>query len=118
MREWAKWSDGHPLTADDVIFAFEDMHWNDQVETWNLFPGVSRGGGVDHYTVRFEMDGPYFTMELIMVQWRGGEWVAFHPKHYLAKWHINHNEDAARWPRKRASTPGRRRSVTTLGGRR
>ena len=29
-----------------------------------------------------------------MVQWPGGEWVAFHPKHYLQKWHINHNEDA------------------------
>ena len=94
MREGAKWSDGHPLTADDVIFAFEDMHWNDQVETWNLFPGVSRVVKLDDYTVRFEMDEPYFAMELIMVQWPGGEWVAFHPKHYLAKWHINHNEDA------------------------
>ena len=94
MREGAKWSDGHPLTADDVIFAFEDMHWNDQVETWNLFPGVSRVVKLDDYTVRFEMDEPYFAMELIMVQWPGGEWVAFHPKHYLEKWHINHNEDA------------------------
>ena len=94
MREGAKWSDGHPLTADDVIFAFEDMHWNDQVETWNLFPGVSRVVKLDDYTVRFEMDEPYFAMELIMVQWPGGEWVAFHPKHHLKKWHINHNEDA------------------------
>ena len=49
MREGAKWSDGHPLTADDVVFAFEDMHWNDQVETWNLFPGVSRVIKVDDY---------------------------------------------------------------------
>ena len=96
MREGAKWADGHPLTAADVIFAFEDMHWNDQVETWNLFPGVSRVVKLDDYTVRFEMDEPYFAMELIMVQWPGGEWVAFHPKHYLEKWHINHNEDAGK----------------------
>ena len=94
MREGAKWSDGHPLTADDVIFVFEDMHWNDQVESWNRFPGVSRVRKLDDHTVRFEMDEPYFAIELIMAQWPGGEWVAFHPKHYLKKWHITHNPDA------------------------
>ena len=94
MREGAKWSDGNPLTADDVIFVFEDMHWNDQVESWDRFPGVSRVVKLDDHTVRFEMDEPYFAIELIMAQWPGGEWVAFHPKHHLKKWHINHNPDA------------------------
>ena len=35
LREGAKWSDGEPFTADDIVFMFEAMHWHPDVETWN-----------------------------------------------------------------------------------
>ena len=44
------WSDGNPLTADDVIFVFEKRSEG--------FP-ASAGWSLDYHTVRFEMDEPY-----------------------------------------------------------
>ncbi len=31
LREGLKWSDGHPLTADDVIFTYEELVFNKQI---------------------------------------------------------------------------------------
>ncbi len=94
LREGMKWSDGYPFTADDFLFMFEDMDRNDQVSTWDVFPLVKRIKKIDDYTVRFEMDDPYFLMPLMMTWWKGGEWGMFHPKHYLEKWHIKYNPEA------------------------
>ena len=95
LRPGAKWSDGHPFTADDIVFMFEDMHWNDEVDTWNLYGRVNRIRKLDDYTVRFEMDTPYPVLPVVMVTWPGGEIASYAPKHYLQKWHIKYNPDAA-----------------------
>ena len=95
LRPGAKWSDGHPFTADDIVFMFEDMHWNDEVNTWNLYGRVNRIRKLDDYTVRFEMDTPYPVLPVVMVTWPGGEIASYAPKHYLQKWHIKYNPDAA-----------------------
>ena len=29
-----------------------------------------------------------------MTTWNGSDWVSYHPRHYLEKWHINHNPKA------------------------
>jgi len=94
LRKGARWSDGHPFTADDIVFMFEGMHWNDQVTTWFMYEGVSRVKKIDDYTVRFEMDEPYPSIEVNLAGWSGGEWGAFAPKHYLKKWHIKYNPKA------------------------
>ena len=52
LREGTKWSDGHPMTADDYVFMYEDAHWNDKVTTWNWIPQIKRAIKVDDYTVR------------------------------------------------------------------
>ena len=33
LREGLKWSDGHPLTADDVIFTYQDIYLNPDIPT-------------------------------------------------------------------------------------
>ena len=94
LRKGAKWSDGYPFTADDVVFMFEDLHWNDKVETWNVVQAVRRVKKIDDYTVRFEMEEPFPGILVTLVTWMGSEWISFQPKHYLKKWHINYTPDA------------------------
>ncbi len=94
LREGARWSDGAPFTADDVIFMYEDMHWHEEIETWMWLPQARRAIKVDDYTVRLETDVPYPVLTLKMAEPAGGDWHSYYPKHYLQKWHIRYNEDA------------------------
>jgi len=62
LREGLKWSDGQPLTAEDVVFTFKDLHFNPDVESdtrsqlqlkvdgEKKLPQVKK---VDKYTVQF-----------------------------------------------------------------
>ena len=94
LREGAKWSDGAPFTADDILFMYEDMHWHDQVETWMWLPQARRAIKIDDHTVRLETDVPYPVLTLKMAEPAGGDWHSYYPKHYLEKWHIRYNPDA------------------------
>ncbi len=45
LREGLKWSDGLPLTADDVVFSFNDIYMNKRIPNYyqdNLHIGVSK----------------------------------------------------------------------------
>lgn len=57
LREGLNWSDGTPFTADDVVFSFNDLYYNEDVETDtrdilllpdDTYPVVEK---VDDYTV-------------------------------------------------------------------
>jgi peptide/nickel transport system substrate-binding protein len=61
LREGIKWSDGEPITADDVVFTYNDVILNEDVDT-NQRDGQRLPDGtyplcekVDDYTVTFTM---------------------------------------------------------------
>lgn len=94
LRKGAKWSDGAPFTADDILFMVEDMTWNKEVASENKLPEVKRIKKIDDYTVRYEMDDPFPLITIRLATWIGGVWHASLPKHYLKKWHIDYNPKA------------------------
>ena len=82
MREGLKWSDGMPVTMDDVLFAYEDVLKNEQITA--SVPGWLRAGNkrdgepmtldvVDPWTFRISFSEPYggFLAQLAIVIWRG-----------------------------------------------
>ena len=94
LREGMKWSDGHPLTADDFVFMFDDMHMHPEINTWGFRDYWKSIEKVDDHTLRIHFHGPHPEYFLNLLDFRGSGLVLFHPKHYLEKWHINHNPDA------------------------
>lgn len=95
LREGLKWSDGAPFTADDIVFTFEDLHWNKDVTgVWNRLPMYTRIKKIDDYTLRLEGDQSYYIAVSLLAPAEGIGWRFFKPKHYLKKWHIKYNPDA------------------------
>ena len=97
LRAGAKWSDGNPFTADDIVFAFEAYHFDSRVGSGSQpfwMNKVRRAIKVDDYTVRLETDDPYPVMLAKMGEPAGGDWHAYLPKHYMEQFHIDYNPDA------------------------
>lgn len=101
MREGHRWSDGTPLTADDVMFWYEDLYLNDDYHpggsTWNADSQGEQGTWekVDDYTVRVRFGAPNFVfVEQLASNPPGGAFSSSHlgnsiwaPKHYLSQFH-------------------------------
>ena len=66
LREGLKWSDGKPLTADDVIFTYQDIYLNNNIPTvykdflrignTDVFPSVQK---LDRRRVKFTLPEPF-----------------------------------------------------------
>jgi peptide/nickel transport system substrate-binding protein len=99
LREGMKWSDGHPFTADDIMFWYEDV-----VTHPELTPGVPnrlRGSGappvatkVDDLTVKFVFENPDGLFLQHLAYQRTGMEAAAWPRHYFEQFHLDHNENA------------------------
>lgn len=98
MREGLKWSDGTPVTTEDVRFTWENIYGNDK-----LFPGgvparfrtgYDPGGDpmtleiLDDYTFKLTATKPYggFLRNITIEGWNGYT-VLVNPSHVLKKWH-------------------------------
>ncbi len=88
IREGLKWSDGHPVTTEDVLFYFEDVVGDDNPWPW---PSLLKQGderavvmAVNAYTftVSFSQPSPLFVTRLA----REYVWMA-KPAHYLKQFH-------------------------------
>jgi peptide/nickel transport system substrate-binding protein len=65
LREGMRWSDGEPFTADDVVFAYQDVLRNPEIHPgggYGLFEAAGEMGTVekiDDVTVRFTFVAPH-----------------------------------------------------------
>lgn len=92
LRRGMKWSDGHPLTSDDIVFWYEH-----EVKYFNAQPKFLRAGAtqgrvvkVDARRVRFEFDQPNpLFLERLASAGMNHEDHTEHivPAHYLGRYH-------------------------------
>jgi peptide/nickel transport system substrate-binding protein len=99
LREGLKWSDGVPFTADDVLFAINDIMANEEINAGTFPAGWLKPGTaapvaekIDDYTFTITFDVPYGMFLYNMCGWPGWELVTA-PKHYLEQFHIAYNPD-------------------------
>lgn len=96
MRRGMKWSDGVPYNADDIMFWYNDVLYNDELtpvigQQWRDADGeVVEVTAIDDYTVEFRFGGPkpFFLNDLVHI------WFHFHPAHYLQQFHPNYVDRA------------------------
>jgi peptide/nickel transport system substrate-binding protein len=100
LREGLKWSDGTPVTTEDVRFVYEDVYLNEQLTP--SFPPKFRAGGrpdgeimqlevVDDYTFKLSFSEPYggLLRELTIKGWQGYSDL-LRPSHHLKQFHIDY----------------------------
>ncbi|MCB0126869.1 MAG: hypothetical protein KDE58_31635 [Caldilineaceae bacterium] len=97
LREGVRYSDGEPLTADDVMFWYEDVLMNEELTP--TIPTWLRNGDdpvivekLDDYTVKFTFTGPQglFIKTATQTQF---DVFAYYPRHYLEQFHPNYNDN-------------------------
>jgi len=98
MREGMKWSDGEPVTTEDVRYAYEDVLLNEELTP--VFPTwLANSDGtpfeleiVDEYTFRISFKESYalfpYTLSLHWQTWDSGPLIQ--PSHYMKKFHIKY----------------------------
>ena len=100
LREGLKWSDGAPFTADDLVFWYEDILMNDELnptkpKQWTPGGEVMKLEKVDDYTVNLKFAVPHpLILYILTEQGKGatqqGGIIA--PAHYLKKFHPKYVE--------------------------
>lgn len=91
LREGLKWSDGQPLTADDVVFTYQELVFNKQIPntledylkigTTGVYPQVRR---IDDRRVEFILPEPF--APFLQTTAAPTDAVAILPKHVLSKY--------------------------------
>ena len=100
LRSGMKWSDGHPFTADDIMFWYEDYLGNDEInpvkpKMWSPGGELMKVEKLDDLTVRYSFAAPFPGGTVLMAAVpRDGNWTTFAPRHYLEQFHISYNPEA------------------------
>lgn len=98
LRKGARWSDGVPFTADDILFWYRDILLNKDLTpalpTWmrNSDGTAAKAEKIDDYTVRFTYDRPatLFLTEVANQDGPDQTYAMFQPAHYLKQFDPNY----------------------------
>jgi peptide/nickel transport system substrate-binding protein len=90
LREGLRWSDGEPFSVDDMMFWFEDILMNQELNPDNQPPFTLEK--IDDLTVKFTLAQPNYAF--LIIAGTNMYDAPFQPKHFLSQFHINYNEDA------------------------
>lgn len=94
IRKGIRWSDGAPLTADDMLF-----WWNDEVYNKELVESIyitefqdTKLEKIDDYTVKFTFSKPFPNFDYSLAKQWGylGYW--FRPAHFLKQYHPSYTD--------------------------
>ena len=97
LMRGVRWSDGHPFTADDVLFTFNHFILDPNVPSWVSASAWTFGGEVtrlekiDDYTIRFHFGAPFPVAAFYRMGFQAFSMV---PKHIFEKLHPATNPDA------------------------
>jgi peptide/nickel transport system substrate-binding protein len=86
LREGLKWSDGEPFTADDLVFAYNDVRGNRKLYPVN--PNAPVATKVDTYTVTVSFEEPN---GLFLLHPDESLSAVALPAHYLKQFHADYN---------------------------
>lgn len=96
LVEGARWSDGAPFTADDVLFTFNHYILDPNIPSWTRGSAWVFGGEetrlekIDDYTIRFHFGAPF----PVGAFWNMGFLnFSIMPKHVFSHWHPAFNPD-------------------------
>lgn len=97
LRQGIRYSDGEPLTADDIVFWYEDVLMNEEL-TPTIPSWLRRGDDpvvvekIDDYTVKFSFTTSH-GLFIKMATQTNSDVFAYYPRHYLEQFHINYNDN-------------------------
>lgn len=94
LREGLRWSDGAPVTTEDVMFWYEDILLNrdltPSIPAWIRVAGEAPHiAAIDDYTFEVEFAEPYAIFLETLATLRGQN-EFLRPKHYLSQFHPNY----------------------------
>jgi ABC-type transport system substrate-binding protein len=91
LRQGIKWSDGEPFSADDIVFAQNEVLNN--TDLWPAPPWPATAEKIDDHTVRITLDEPdglFLQRQCTAL----GRYLLAHPQHYVQQFHVEHNPEA------------------------
>lgn len=99
LRKGVRWSDGEPLTADDLIFTVEEVFGNEELNpappSWlsDSEGNPAQVRRIDDFTVKIIFAAPNGLFREWMARYTD---LVDYPKHYLSKFMPQHNENLDR----------------------
>jgi len=99
IRKGIKWSDGVPVTTEDIRFLFEDVYsnpdsrygWPTELKTQGKPDGAPPEWEIiDKYTFTLSYDLPYGYLHAGLSSWIWGYRIIFQPSHYLKQFHADY----------------------------
>jgi peptide/nickel transport system substrate-binding protein len=98
MRKGMKWSDGAPMTTDDIKFYFEDFALNEELgwvsTAWTLAGETAEVEFLDEFSfqVSFVVPYPILPQELTRIITSGQDYI--YPSHHMKLFHADYAEAA------------------------